>query len=124
MLIKYRDEAAVPGNVGSPSSDDRSVASGRTMEEIAAGEGRRAKPFLTVSGAGAGAIWQSNRDGGPAAAGSDPVTVFRKSPKPAAKSRMVGSLPAFIEPQLATSVAKPPSGTRWAHEIKFDGYRM
>jgi len=95
MLIKHRDEAAVPGNVGSLSPDDRSVASGRTMEEIAAGKGRRAKPFMTVSGAGAGAVWQSNRNGGPAAAASDPVTAFRKSPKPAAKSRKVGSLPAL-----------------------------
>src|SRR5580698_4072935 len=35
MLIKHRDEAVVPGNAGGPSEDDRSVASGRTMGEIA-----------------------------------------------------------------------------------------
>jgi bifunctional non-homologous end joining protein LigD len=29
----------------------------------------------------------------------------------------------FIEPALATSIDKVPSGERWAHEIKFDGYR-
>ena len=33
-------------------------------------------------------------------------------------------LPAFIEPQLATTLAQPPAGSGWAHEIKFDGYRM
>src|SRR5436305_38068 len=32
--------------------------------------------------------------------------------------------PGFIEPQLATSVEKVPSGERWIHEIKFDGYRV
>ncbi len=32
--------------------------------------------------------------------------------------------PGFVEPALATSVEKVPSGTRWLHEIKFDGYRV
>jgi bifunctional non-homologous end joining protein LigD len=32
--------------------------------------------------------------------------------------------PGFIEPELATSVEKVPSGERWLHEIKFDGYRV
>jgi bifunctional non-homologous end joining protein LigD len=29
----------------------------------------------------------------------------------------------FIEPQLASSVEKPPEGRQWIHEIKHDGYR-
>jgi len=32
--------------------------------------------------------------------------------------------PAFIEPALATSIERVPSGDRWIHEIKFDGYRV
>jgi bifunctional non-homologous end joining protein LigD len=32
--------------------------------------------------------------------------------------------PGFIEPELATSVDRVPSGARWIHEIKFDGYRI
>src|ERR1700761_6921299 len=32
--------------------------------------------------------------------------------------------PGFIEPALAASIDKVPSGERWLHEIKFDGYRM
>jgi hypothetical protein len=32
--------------------------------------------------------------------------------------------PGFIEPELATSIEKLPSGDRWIHEIKFDGYRV
>ncbi|MCK1513098.1 non-homologous end-joining DNA ligase [Bradyrhizobium sp. 190] len=33
-------------------------------------------------------------------------------------------LPGFIEPALASLVEKVPSGSRWIHEIKFDGYRV
>lgn len=34
------------------------------------------------------------------------------------------TMPAFVEPCLATLVAKPPAGEEWVHEIKFDGYRI
>src|SRR5262249_31288090 len=34
-----------------------------------------------------------------------------------------GQLPKFTPPQLAMLVDKPPSGDRWVHEIKLDGYR-
>jgi bifunctional non-homologous end joining protein LigD len=34
------------------------------------------------------------------------------------------SYPGFIEPALASAIAKVPSGDRWIHEIKFDGYRV
>ena len=30
----------------------------------------------------------------------------------------------FIAPALATSISKVPSGGRWIHEVKFDGYRV
>jgi bifunctional non-homologous end joining protein LigD len=33
-------------------------------------------------------------------------------------------LPGFVEPALATAIGKVPSGERWIHEIKFDGYRV
>ena len=32
--------------------------------------------------------------------------------------------PGFIEPAPASSIDKVPSGERWIHEIKFDGYRV
>ena len=38
--------------------------------------------------------------------------------------RRQGPFPGFIEPALATSIEKVPSGERWIHEIKFDGYRV
>jgi bifunctional non-homologous end joining protein LigD len=33
-------------------------------------------------------------------------------------------LPRWIEPQLSKLAAQAPTGPQWAHEIKFDGYRM
>src|SRR5258708_3546652 len=52
---------------------------------------------------------------------SDQTMVFQRT-KPAAivKARF----PGFVEPELATSIEKVPSGERWLHEIKFDGYRV
>jgi bifunctional non-homologous end joining protein LigD len=35
-----------------------------------------------------------------------------------------GLLPAFLEPSLASPCERPPSGPKWIHEIKYDGYRM
>ena len=43
--------------------------------------------------------------------------------KPAAIG-VKASFPGFIEPALATAMDKVPSGQRWVHEIKFDGYRV
>src|ERR1700722_8167260 len=39
-------------------------------------------------------------------------------------SRRGADLPQFVRPQLSQPVEKPPSGPRWVHEIKLDGYRM
>jgi bifunctional non-homologous end joining protein LigD len=33
-------------------------------------------------------------------------------------------LPRFVAPALATAIGKVPSGDRWIHEVKFDGYRV
>ncbi|MCK0197129.1 DNA ligase D [Ancylobacter sp. 6x-1] len=40
------------------------------------------------------------------------------------KGAKAAPLPDFVPPELATLVPKPPSGERWVHEIKFDGYRI
>ena len=46
-----------------------------------------------------------------------------QSKKPAAIG-VKAAFPGFIEPALASSIARVPTGTRWLHEIKFDGYRV
>ena len=33
-------------------------------------------------------------------------------------------MPGFVAPQLAASRASAPSGDKWLHEIKYDGYRV
>jgi bifunctional non-homologous end joining protein LigD len=35
-----------------------------------------------------------------------------------------GKFPGFIEPALAELRPKAPSGARWVHEVKYDGYRF
>jgi bifunctional non-homologous end joining protein LigD len=119
LLIKHRDAGAVEGDVSGPTEEDRSVASGRTMGDITQGRGPPASPFMTAKGADARAVWRSQGDdGGP------PGLIAAPQAQAAARPKTVKSLPAFIEPQLAKALEKPPAGTGWAHEIKFDGYRM
>jgi bifunctional non-homologous end joining protein LigD len=119
MLIKHRDGAIVTGNTTGPTDEDRSVASGRSMSEIASGKGRAAKPFMTGKGIAAGSVWQSTPADAAASGLHEPPV--RRS---VGKAKAAASLPDFIEPQLTKPVAKPPAGPGWAHEIKFDGYRM
>src|SRR5882724_6260535 len=45
LLIKHRDEFARENDGDAILQEDRSVASGRTMDQIAAGTGSRPKPF-------------------------------------------------------------------------------
>jgi bifunctional non-homologous end joining protein LigD len=50
------------------------------------------------------------------------VVAFQRK-KPAAIG-IKAPYPGSIEPELATSIDKVPSGARWVHEMKFDGYRV
>jgi bifunctional non-homologous end joining protein LigD len=45
----------------------------------------------------------------------------RSSPR---RKTPAAALPPFVEPELATLVDRPPIGTGWLHEMKFDGYRL
>ncbi len=47
LLIKHRDDAARDGDGDAILTEDRSVASGRTMEMITAGKGKQPVPFMT-----------------------------------------------------------------------------
>ncbi len=78
-----------------------SVATGRTMADIAEGKAATAKA---------------------------PARKPARKPAPAAKPRKGRSrantpLPAFRDPQLCTLVDSVPAGTGWLHEVKYDGYR-
>lgn len=43
---------------------------------------------------------------------------------PRKRTRDAVPLPDWVAPQLALLVEEPPSGPQWAHEIKYDGYRL
>src|ERR1700683_1246045 len=53
LLIKHKDVSARADGGAELLADDRSVASGRAMSEIAAGKGRAPKPFMMSSAKGA-----------------------------------------------------------------------
>jgi bifunctional non-homologous end joining protein LigD len=129
LLIKHRDEFAREGEANDILEEDRSVASGRSMEQIAAGKGRAPKPFmLAKNGRGKAkpdAIWNSDR--GEAADGRAKTKAASPSARASAKApkaKKVAAMLDFVAPELCISVDRPPAGEGWCHEIKFDGYRV
>jgi bifunctional non-homologous end joining protein LigD len=129
LLIKHRDEYAREGADNDILDADKSVASGRAMEQIAEGKGRAPKPFMLAKGAKgkADAVWQSNR------AETSETRTIKPAPRAALKkdkvttaktAKKVAEMPDFVAPQLCTPVERPPEGEGWCHEIKFDGYRV
>ena len=134
LLIKHRDAFAREGTKNAILDEDASVASGRSMEDIAAGKGRGPKAFInrSKSRASAKAEWTSHRAASKASAEkkrSRPLAARskRSSTKKATHKEHApsdASMPAFVAPQLCTSVERPPAGGDWVHEIKFDGYRI
>lgn len=126
LLIKHRDAAARPGAGAGILEEDRSVASDRAMEAIAAGIGSGPRPFMLrgVRRASARAVWNSGHDdvAGPTPARSKAKAQTARAARPrgAAGRRM----PPFIEPELCKLAEVPPREGRWVHEIKLDGYRL
>jgi bifunctional non-homologous end joining protein LigD len=124
LLIKHRDEFAKEGKANNILDGDQSVASGRTMNQIAAGKGRAPKPFMTAKSGRTkpDAVWHSNRgDAAEARAGKKKAAPAAAKPS---KGKKVAAMPDFVAPELCISVERPPSGEGWCHEIKFDGYRV
>lgn len=103
LLIKHHDGWSRDGDGDLlTEGETTSVASGRSMADIAAGRGKAPSAFMTK---------------------------VRAAPNKTAKTKTpakpkAAALPAFIAPQLCKSVDRPPQGAGWAHEIKFDGYRL
>lgn len=107
LLIKGEDEfARSEGDVDILEEMPLSVKSGKTLEEVWGRQPPKKKR----------AIRKSSRTA-PAPETSDVAAAGMKGAKKA-------ELPDFIEPQLATLVKAAPSGKRWVHEVKLDGYRL
>ncbi|QTC93381.1 DNA ligase D [Brevundimonas goettingensis] len=100
LLIKEIDEYTVDGEGDANMEIDASVTTGRTMAEIAEGKTQ----------------WTSSKPTG------------RKAPpKPKATTAQASHATrphAFVPIQLCKIADYPPSAAGWAHEIKFDGYRL
>jgi bifunctional non-homologous end joining protein LigD len=109
LLIKGEDEfARAEGDPDILEEKPLSVKTGRAIEEL---EGRKTK---------------KSRKAVKAEPASPPERASAPPPLDAGKIKGVkkARLPDFIEPQLATLVKTAPSGKRWLHEIKLDGYRL
>jgi bifunctional non-homologous end joining protein LigD len=115
LLIKHQDKFARDGDGENILKKDHSIASSRAMKAIAAGTGKKPKPFMRAKSFKADAVWQSKAKG---ARDKEPAAQVKT------KAKKISALPRFIEPQLCRLVDQPPSGTDWVHEVKFDGYRM
>jgi bifunctional non-homologous end joining protein LigD len=124
LLIKHRDEHAKEGNKNKILEADASVASGRSMDQIAAGKGRAPKPFMMAKSGSmkADAVWNSNRGEANEAPAASKKSSSRTAVVP--KGKKVSAIPDFVAPELCTLVDRPPGGEGWCHEIKFDGYRV
>jgi bifunctional non-homologous end joining protein LigD len=120
LLIKHKDAAARPGHGDDIQREDRSVASNRPMAQIAAGKGRAPKAFVLRTAAKADAVWRSRET---ECASASPASKPNAQATPARRGGP-NAMPKFVAPQLCRLVDRPPAGDKWAHEIKFDGYRM
>ena len=114
MLIKHKDSAAEAGNPSGPTDKDKSVASGRRMDEIAQAKKAKVEPFMTLP--------KARRKTAASKAGGAVARTTKRAPS--RKAARTSAMPEFIAPQLASVGSHPPAGEAWAHEIKFDGYRM
>ncbi len=110
LLIKAEDAAARAGAAAAITRQARrSVASGRTLQELAEG----APPAETV-----------DKDKTPPRTARRPRSRAATTPEPTARrGGRSSAAPDFVPPALA-QLGPTPSGPQWLHEVKFDGYRL
>ena len=112
LLRKVADDAA-GGDLAAEHMT--SVASGRTMEQVAAGAPipLPAPPALSLPPVGGG---KSRR--------KTPPSPERGEGNASGASEGESKPPAFRAPMLATLADSSPAGREWLNEVKFDGYRL
>jgi bifunctional non-homologous end joining protein LigD len=116
LLIKGDDEfARSPDEADILEERPESINTGRTIDELegeAPGWSSKTGKIEKPDGAGATAE--------PSVSASARKSLDASTIEGGSK----GPLPDFVEPMLATLTKSPPTGERWLHEIKFDGYRL
>lgn len=120
LLIKHHDDHAVEADGAAILEENAtSVASGRQMEAIASGKGRKPKPFMVEDGAvEADAVWDSNHG-----LAAEKRKAGGRGKRPSSWP-VASTMPDYIPPQLCDTLDRPPVSDGWLHEIKFDGYRI
>jgi bifunctional non-homologous end joining protein LigD len=98
LLIKKRDRHATPEDV---LAKNRSVASGRTLEETA----------------------ESAAGSPPSRTKADRIRLREAMEDPALRDAPAAPMPRGMPPMLATAAAKPFDDPAWVFEVKWDGYR-
>ncbi|WP_267553099.1 DNA ligase D [Rhizobium rhizogenes] len=123
LLIKGDDDAARPE--GAPDvleERPESAKTGRAIDEVEGEKpgwsSRTGKIDRRKTRTKAGATEEKTGKAEPQ------VNKSRSIDPTSLKGARKATLPPFVEPALATLVSKPPLGSRWLHEIKFDGYRL
>jgi bifunctional non-homologous end joining protein LigD len=124
LLIKSKDEAARrPRGKDILEEEPLSVATGRSMDEIAEGKGKER-------------VRHSNRDAKKVTERTAPIDKPVAKPRARVKAAARTSaqkkssrtahdrLPDFVPPSLAILHSAAPRGSEWLHEIKYDGYRI
>ncbi len=109
LLRKISDRFAETGDVLVERALT-SIASGRSMAEIAAD---KEGAYALAGKKGDAFTAEMTRAAKRTQAATRPKRMHERRVKP----------PVFRKPQLATLVDSVPSGNGWLHEIKFDGYR-
>ena len=139
LLIKEHDEFERPADAPAiTEAEQKSVITGRTMEQIAANEdhvwnsketakpgqawyrkpGKESSESLPSTDVPVPHSSQSHRDEWV------PQKLEPLNLKPTIKSLPKEHQPNFLKPQLAQETKSPPETSGWLHELKLDGYRM
>ncbi|ULA58709.1 MAG: 3'-phosphoesterase / DNA ligase D / DNA repair polymerase [Nitrospira sp.] len=107
LLIKENDAESRRGTQSRVTERlTTSVASGRSIEQIASGDH---------------AVWQSNRSSATSTSKRSAARIATRAPAAGARKAPQKD---WIVPQLATLVTASPEGEDWVHELKYDGYRI
>jgi bifunctional non-homologous end joining protein LigD len=105
LLIKHRDQYAKPGGTEALLAVDKSVASGRTMQQITRGTGKPPKPFMLAPRAQqqADAVWHSNRSDTP----SEPAPATKTPRARSVKASGVTKGPTGAPVVMGVTLSKP-----------------
>ncbi|GGD07477.1 DNA ligase D [Aureimonas glaciei] len=127
LLIKEKDDAV--DTETDLLKEDRSAKTGRSMDEIAAGNEEWSRPTQSPADKAEAAEKPARK---PAKGKAEPAAKAAKTrssdaaPEKAVRKSAGGAVavPEFEPLQLATLVDSAPTGADWLHEMKYDGYRV